>query len=78
MKQVFDSWIKGGYLNNRWLGYDKNYYSTQIIGNINLWFEKNKINGNRPTSFEELENATANDLNNFAIPSDSYNNIQSG
>jgi hypothetical protein len=85
MKQVFDSWIKGGYVNGKWYGYDTNYDKNlntytegDKVGTISMWFEWNKKNGKSPTTFEELKNATAESMKTWTWPNsavDRKNNI---
>jgi hypothetical protein len=82
MKQVFDSWIKGGTLKDgvAWYGYTPNY-DTYVsgykdgnkTGTIANWFEWNIRDGKNPTTFEDLENATEEQIITWRFPTSAIN-----
>ena len=83
MNQVFNSWTKGGYLNGAWYGYDANYikatkrYENNIkAGTIPMWFEWNKKDNKKPTSFSQLENSTEDEMKSWRYPETDLTNLK--
>ena len=51
LKEVYDSWIKGGHTGNKWYGYTD--YGTSN-GSIAAWLNANEANGKHPNTYSEL------------------------
>ena len=69
MKEVFNSWIKGGVWDSKYYGYDADYADN--VKTIGDWLSYNIATYAQPQEFDQLKNATKEEMGTWSWPATS-------